>query len=173
MEHKIKKATHTRAKTQNTKIDDVINKNRLHLNSVLSDWKVHFLLLLPFCLQRCLSQKQATIHSASTHQMFITQYQLFASTKHNTVVDRDCEIWTKTWLNYLMLGESPPDSSSLLGTKIKWQKLLVLVRLSQCRLLLLWDHCQHLSDWFPHHLAEIQKKKTQPIWDICLLNHYH
>ena len=95
-------------------LNDVINK-RLHLNSVLSIWKVHFFLLLPLCLER-----------------------------------------------RLMLGESPPDSSSLLGTKIKRQKLLVLVCLSQSKLLLMWDHCQHLSDWFPHHLTLKTKNKQNP-----------
>ena len=56
-----------------------------------------------------------------------------------------------------MFGETPADSTGLLGTEIKRNELLVLVRLSESRLLLLGCHGQHLSDGFADNLAVYYK----------------
>ena len=55
------------------------------------------------------------------------------------------------YLKNLMPGELPPDGAGLLRPEIKRQELLLLVSLSQRRLLLLRDHSQNLSDPKPHN----------------------
>lgn len=55
-----------------------------------------------------------------------------------------------------MLGETPADSAGLLGAEVEREQLLVLVRLTQRRLLLLRDHREHPGDRGAHHLAAAQ-----------------
>jgi hypothetical protein len=54
---------------------------------------------------------------------------------------------------YLMLGEASADGAGLLGAEVEGEKLLVLVRLTQCGFLLLRDHGVHARDGGAHHLA--------------------
>ena len=52
-----------------------------------------------------------------------------------------------------MFGKAPADSTCFLGTEIERDELLVLVRFSESRLLLLRSHGQHLSYRFSDNLA--------------------
>ena len=58
-----------------------------------------------------------------------------------------------------MFSEASADSTGLLGTEIKRNELLVLVRLSESRLLLLGCHSQHLSYGFADNLAAYYKTR--------------
>lgn len=53
-----------------------------------------------------------------------------------------------------MLGQAAADGTGLLGAEVEGEKLLLLVRLPQRRLLLLRDHREHARDRGAHHLAE-------------------
>jgi hypothetical protein len=54
---------------------------------------------------------------------------------------------------YLVLGEAPADGAGLLGAEVEREQLLLLVRLTQRRLLLLRDDGQHARDGGAHNLA--------------------
>lgn len=58
MEHKTKSQLTQELKFKTQRLMMWLLRTRLHLNSILSNWKVHFFLLLPFCLQRCLSKSK-------------------------------------------------------------------------------------------------------------------
>lgn len=51
-----------------------------------------------------------------------------------------------------MLGEAPADGAGLLGAEVEREQLLLLVRLTQRRLLLLRDDGQHARDGGAHNL---------------------
>lgn len=69
-----KKQSRARATIQNTKINMI--KKSLHLNSILSYWIVHFFLLLPFGLQRCLFESAHNNSCQYKHTIcLISQYQ--------------------------------------------------------------------------------------------------
>lgn len=59
---------------------------------------------------------------------------------------------------YLVLGEAPADGTGLLGAEVEGEQLLLLVRLTQRRFLLLRDHRQHARDRGAHHLAAKSKR---------------
>jgi len=52
-----------------------------------------------------------------------------------------------------VLGEPSANGPGLLWAEIKWQILFVLVNFPQCSLLLLGNHCQHLSNGQPYNLS--------------------
>jgi hypothetical protein len=54
---------------------------------------------------------------------------------------------------YLVLGEAAANGAGLLGAEVEGEVLLVLVRISQRRLLLLRHHREHARDGGAHHLA--------------------
>jgi len=58
------------------------------------------------------------------------------------------------WRVYLVLGQAAADGTGLLGAEVEGEKLLLLVRLPQRRLLLLRDHREHARDRGAHNLAE-------------------
>jgi hypothetical protein len=62
---------------------------------------------------------------------------------------------------YLVLGEAPANGAGLLGAEIEREKLLLLVRLTQRRLLLLRDNGEHASDGGAHNLAA-REETTDP-----------
>ena len=59
----------------------------------------------------------------------------------------------------LVLGKTPADGAGLLGAEVEREQLLVLVRLTQRRLLLLRDHREHPRDRGTHHLAAAQQNE--------------
>ena len=62
---------------------------------------------------------------------------------------------------YLVLGEAPADGAGLLGAEVEREQLLLLVRLTQRRLLLLRDDGEHASDGGAHDLAA-REETTDP-----------
>ena len=60
-----------------------------------------------------------------------------------------------------MLGEAPANSAGLLGAEVEREQLLLLVRLTQRRLLLLRDDGEHARDGGAHNLAA-REETTDP-----------